>query len=256
MNKKTTIWIVSGMTGVLVLAVIYSFYFRSPSPFPTNEHLIEELQDTFPAFPEVGDSEILEVFDVGERKKYVPLVTSEGSYGSSYWVWDKYKWKVESVDTKGGPRIWKANKGDPSTYHIVWNIHPNDRVKYIDFHVLRDRGYSIANGTDETYYPRIQMKQTVSLEEKSYGVLQLPKEWASFVSGLNDTYAAQQPDLFFNQLYTEQQVSFGWIPYDTNNEEIFPNHSVNGSGFSNGGGDAFAYLSILNEYDLEVWSGE
>jgi hypothetical protein len=134
---------------------------------------------------------------------------------------------------------------------LVWNIHPDDQLKQIKFYVIRDRGYSITGGANETYYPRIQMNLIVSLEEKSYGVLQIPKEWASFITSLKNTQSAKQPNLFFNQFSAERQVFYGWIPYDRNNKETFTRQSVNGNGYSNGGVNT-DYLMILNESDVEI----
>lgn len=50
--------------------------------------------------------------------------------------------------------------------------------------MIRDRGFCITDDTIETYYPRVQLHQTVSFEEEAYGVLKIPKEWATFVTSI------------------------------------------------------------------------
>ncbi|MFD1739473.1 hypothetical protein ACFSCX_23610 [Bacillus salitolerans] len=252
MNKKKIVYFGSGIVVALFSVMIYSFYFSSPSPFPSEEELIEEMTKVF---PEAEVSQIREVIDVTDREKFVPIVTKKDSYGKSFWVWDKYKWQVTYIDMTGNPLIWKANEEDPSTYHIVWNIHPDDQLKHIKFYMVRDRGYRTTEGTYETYYPRVQMDQTISLEKKSYGVMQIPKEWSVFITSLNNAQFVQQPDLFFTNFYSEQQVFYGWTPYGQDNKLSFPENSVNGTGYSNGGVNT-EHVMILDENEIEIWKEE
>ena len=146
--------------------------------------------------------------------------------------------------------VWKINKKDPSSFHLVWNIHPEDQLSSINFYFIRDRGYHGAEGI-ENYYPRVQMEKKVSLQEKSYGVLQLPDEWVTFMNSFIKVESAKQPNLFFNDFPPEQYMFFGWIPYEQTDKESFPEGSVNGSGFSNGNVD-IEHVMILNEVDIEL----
>ncbi|MBE4910576.1 hypothetical protein IMZ08_21285 [Bacillus luteolus] len=249
MNKKKFVYIFIGLIFVLISTFIYLSYFSHPSSFLSEKQLIEEINSTF---PDANVNKIQGIFDVNEKNKYVPFISNNNSYGKSFWVWDKYKWRVAYIDTTGEPHIWKVNKRDPSSYHFVWNIHPDDQLKHINFYMIRDRGYSYTQVTKEMYYPRVQMQQTVSFEEETYGVLKIPEEWATFVRSINDTQLAKQSnlDVFFNQFSWEQHVYYGWIPYDQENKEAFPEKSVNGSGYSNGDIE-IDYVMILNEWEVE-----
>ncbi|MGD6968302.1 hypothetical protein ACQCVP_17875 [Rossellomorea vietnamensis] len=249
MNKKKKIYILSGIVMVLVLSFIYLSYFSVPSSFPSDKQLIEEMNQRF---PETNAEQIQEVFTISEKHKYVAYRSNGGSYGKSFWVWNKYKWDLVYVGTTGEPRIWKVDKKNPSTYHIVWNIHPEDKLKQLSFYMIRDRGYSITDGVKEIYHPRVQMNETVLLEENNFGVLKIPAEWASFVKSVNDTQSVNQSpmDSFLNQMSADQLISYGWNPYEQGNRETFPRKSVNGSGYSNGEIE-LDYMMILNENEIE-----
>lgn len=235
---------------VILSTFTYLIYFSPPASFPSEKQLIEEINNTF---PEAEVTDIQDVFDVGDRQRYVPFKSNETSYGKSFWVWDKYRWRVRYIDTVGEPQLWRINKNDPSSYHIVWNIHPDDQLKEIQFYLTRDRGYSIRENTKETYYPKVQMRQKISIEGEGYGVLKIPKDWVDFVNTINDTQAAKQSrfDALLTGISAEQQVFYGWIPYDGANKVAFPSNSVNGSGYSNGDID-LDFVMILNESEVDI----
>ncbi|MCA1032538.1 hypothetical protein LCL95_16115 [Bacillus timonensis] len=249
MNKRLVVYLFSGLIIVCISIFVYLSYFSLPSPFLSEKQLAEEINSTL---PEAKVEEILGVFDVGERYKYVPFKSNEDSYGKSFWLWNQNKWQVAYIDTTGEPHIWKVNKRDPSSYHIVWNIHPDDQLEEVDFYMIRDRGYSVRDGTKETYYPRVQMRQTVSFEEEAFGILKIPQEWSTFVASINDTHSAKQShlDAFFNSFAAERQVFYGWIPYGRENEETIPRKSVNGSGYLYGDIE-LDFLMILNGSEIE-----
>ncbi|WP_456272505.1 hypothetical protein [Bacillus sp. AK031] len=249
MNKKKMLYILGGIIIVLFLLFIYLSYFLVPASFPSEKQLIKEINQTF---PEANAGQIQGVFNITEKHMYVPYRSNRDSYGKSFWVWNKFKWDLEYVETTGEPRIWKVNKKNPSTYHIVWNIHPEDKLKQLSFYMIRERGYTITDGVKETYHPRVQMNDTVLLEENKFGVLKIPAEWAAFVKSVNETQSVNQSpmDSFFNQMSADQLISYGWVPYEQGNRETFPRNSVNGSGYSNGEIE-LDYLMILNEDEIE-----
>lgn len=246
---KKRLWTLIGLSIVVLLssAMIYWFYFSAPDPFPTNEKLVEEINSVF---PEAVASEIQDTIRVDERNILVPFISHKNDYSLSYWVWKKQKWSVASIDTKGRPMVWKMDKNDPSAYQIVWNIHPDDQLSSIHFYLIRDRGYHISEGI-EHYYPRVQMVKKISLKEKSYGSVQLPEEWVTFMNSFIKVESAKQPNLFFNGFFPEQYMSIGWIPYDQADKEIFPERSVNGNGYSTGSID-MEHVMILNKVDIEI----
>ncbi|GLB59899.1 hypothetical protein [Cytobacillus sp. NCCP-133] len=135
------------------------------------------------------------------------------------------------------------------TYHIVWNIDPLESVDYIKFFLIRERDYRDIGGTAEYYDPRVQMEKKVSLWNRSYGALALPKNWTVFMKEFIEVELDKKQGLF-DQLFPEQYRYFGWNPYDANRKEIFPESAVNGSRYINGDID-LEIISILSEIDLE-----
>ncbi|MBS4201689.1 hypothetical protein KHA93_18970 [Bacillus sp. FJAT-49732] len=245
MKKK--LWIFVGIIFTMSSAITYWFYLSKPAPFPKKEQLVEEINSIF---PEAAATVIQDTIPVDEHHVLVPFISKEDHYGLSYWVWHKHVWKVAFIDTNGEPRLWKVDRNNPSSYRIVWNIHPEDHISSIHFYLLKDRGYLITEGK-EYYYPKVQMKESVSLQEKNYGAMQLPENWVTFMNTFIKVESAKQPNLFFNDIFTEQYVSFGWISYDQTNKEAFPERSFNGGGaYSNENVD-LEFLMILDKEELE-----
>ncbi|HHW36272.1 MAG TPA: hypothetical protein GXX18_03120 [Bacillales bacterium] len=248
MTKKWLwIFVSLGIFVVLISVSIHWFYYSNPATFPTNEQLVEEINSVF---PEAAASVIQDTIPVDGHHVLVPFISNNDDYSLSYWVWQKHKWRVTSIDTKGRPMVWKIDRNDPSSYQFVWNIHPDDQLSSIHFYLIRDRGYRITEGV-EHYVPRVQMMKKVSLKEKSYGLMRLPDEWVTFMNSFLKVESAKQPDLFFNNFFPEQYMFFGWIPYNQADKETFPERSVNGNGYSNGKIE-LEHVMILDKGDLET----
>ncbi|MGG4498966.1 hypothetical protein [Brevibacillus reuszeri] len=218
---------------------VYWFYFSKPTSFPTNEQLVEEMNSIF---PEVSANIIQDTIPIDERHVLVPFISKKKDYGLSYWAWKNHKWKVASVNTKGQPMLWKPNINDPSSFYFIWNIDPKDQLSSIHFYLIKDRGYHITKGI-EHYSPRVQLEKRVSVQDKSYGLMQLPDDWVTFMNAyIKVDSAKQSPD---------RDMFFGWIPYDQKNNELFPEGSINGTLYSNGNVD-LEYVMILNKGDIEI----
>ncbi|WP_442598111.1 hypothetical protein [Neobacillus sp. D3-1R] len=244
MMKKRLLFLIA--VGIFLLFIVYWFYFSKPTPLPSNEQIVEEINSVF---PEAAANFIQDTITVEERYVLVPYISNKGEYGLSYWAWKKHNWIVESIDTRGEPKVWKIDRNDPSSFHLVWNIHPKDHLGSIDFYLIRDRGYHITNG-NEYYYPRIQMEKKVSFQEKSYGLMQLPEDWVTFIKTSAKVESAKQPNFLSHNFFPDQNMFFGWIPYDQTNKEVFPEGSVNSNSYSNGN-LTFEYVMILNKKELE-----
>ncbi|MCJ8008695.1 hypothetical protein ACFFF5_08770 [Lederbergia wuyishanensis] len=247
-KKKLLMFVGIGIIFMLSSALTYWFYFSKPVSFPNKEQLVEEINKIF---PEAAATVIQDTIPVDERHVLVPFISNESHYGLSYWVWKKHKWRVAFIDASGEPRLWKVDRNNPSSYHFVWNIHPEDHLSAIDFYMLKDRGYLVTEGK-EFYYPKVQMEESVSLREKPYGALQLPEEWVSFMNTFIKVESAKQPNLFFNDIFTEQYVHFGWISYDQTNKESFPERSFSGGGSYSNDNVNLDFLMILEKEQLEV----
>jgi hypothetical protein len=251
-NKRKIVYIISVLTFLLISTVVYLSYFSQPSTFLTEQQIIAEINKK--PHLKANVKEVQAILTLSKRNIYVPFITSDDSYGKSFWVWDKYRWRLAYVNTGGSPRIWKVNNNDPTSYHVVWNLHPEDQIKHVKFYMIRDRGYSTTGGEDRKYYPRVQVQQTISLKEASYGVLKIPKEWATFVTSINETHATSS-DVFFNFMPTERQVLYGWALYNEQNELTFPSKSVNGRS-SKSGEIELEFVRFLNDSEIEKSSND
>ncbi|SER06218.1 hypothetical protein SAMN05216232_0131 [Virgibacillus subterraneus] len=246
MTKKRVSLIAICVIILLSLFLLYWFYFQEPQAFPADEQLVDQINEIFPK----ADAEtIQENIQLDQEHVFVPFLSSENNYGASYWVWERNKWKPSYIDTTGEPTVWKIDKEDPSSFHLVWNLHPDDQISYADFYLIRDRGYHISNG-EHTYVPRIQLEDSVALEEESYGVLQLPEDWRSFMTQTNKLALAQNPHVNFTSLLPDVHAYIGWTPFNEDNEITYPDNSVNGHGYINGDINT-DFVRIIEEAELE-----
>ncbi|WP_188456025.1 hypothetical protein [Virgibacillus oceani] len=246
MTKKRMVLIVVSILILLSLFFTYWFYFSKPTAFPTNKQLATRINTLF---PKANAETIQDTIELDSEHAFVPFISGEDNYGTSYWVWEKHKWKPSYIDTVGEPVVWKTDKDDPASFHIVWNIHPDDQISRANFYLIRDRGYHISSG-EHTYVPQIQMEKNVRFEGKSYGTIQLPDDWCSFMTQSNKLALAQNPNRYNSSLIQDLSVYIGWMPLNDSNETTFPENSVNGSGFSNGD-NHINFMRILDKSELE-----
>lgn len=231
----------------LTTFLVYWYFFWPPKPFPSNEDIVREMNRTY---EEAGAKVILDRLFVDEHHVVVPYISTNEDYGLSYWGWRNHKWQVLTIDTKGEPKVWKVKGNDPSSFAIVWNVDPNDQLQEIQYYLIRNRNYGMTNGV-EHYFPKVQMKKEISLKEKSYGVLQLPEDWALVLNSVLIEEGVGQSSLFFNNIFPLQNAYFGWIPYDQTGKEAFPEQSVNGNTYVVG--DIYQeHVMIMNKVDIEI----
>lgn len=246
--KKKNMWLLIAFGIVLLTTfLVYWFLFWPPKPFPSNEQIVQEINRTY---EEAEAKVIQDTLFVDTHHVVVPYISANEDYGLSYWRWRNHKWQVISIDTKGEPKVWKVKGNDPTSFAIVWNAHPDDQVQAIQFFLLRNRNYVMTNGV-EHYSPRIQMEKEISLREKSYGILHLPKDWALVLNSILIENRGGQSSLFFNDFYPLQNAYFGWIPYDQSGKEAFPEQTVNGNSYMVDDIDQ-EHVMILNTVDLEI----
>lgn len=243
-KKKGIVFLAAGLLLVGSLAIYSSYIANIDSP-PKEEKVISEINS---AMEEADASEIQDFLLVDQRHGVAPFQSNEGQYGMSYWKWSITGWKVVGVRTQGEPRMWKLDENDPSSFHIVWNINPEDQLQKLDYFYIRDRGY-FGNETKERYYPSILMKTVVSLKDKPYGIMKLPKEWVQVMKA--DTSGSQRPlNMLMDEFNPGLYASFGWIPLNENGKDAEFNLPLNGS--SNYNGDIHdEYMKRLSREDLE-----
>lgn len=244
---KKKLFIGIGILAALLAAAAYCFYFAEPADFPENEQLLVDKINNL--LPQANASVIQDILFVDEHHALVPFISDENDYSLSYWVWINRQWNVDSIDTNGHPMLWKVDHNDPSSYRIVWNIQPDDSIGFIEYYLIRDRGYFIT-GEMEQYDPKIQMVETVSLEDESYGIMKLPEGWTAFIHSLKEAESAKQPGLL-DYFHSQQYMYFGWLAYDQDHEQAFLEGSLNSYGYSSGEVD-LEYIRMMDKREIEI----
>ncbi|GKU76480.1 hypothetical protein [Paenibacillus sp. L3-i20] len=205
---------------ILVLAALYAFrnYDGKPGHFLSVQDTLESINNYY---VEAGANEILDVIHLDSSHVYVPFISISGNYSMSFWIWDRMKWRVVAVDTNGYPYIWKLSQSDPTKQFIMWNTHPKKPISEIDFYLIRERTYHIENGVS-FYTPRVQLRQSASMKESTYGTLTFPKEWQEIAEV--DAYAKREDSGILSTLIGNNQISklyVGWLPhYNGNSEDL------------------------------------
>lgn len=253
MSKKNKVTLTIFIIVVIFSVFLYWLYFSKPTSFPTNEQIVQEINTMF---PKAKADVIQDTIFLDDRHVYIPFISERNDYGYSYWKWHFGDWKIARIETSGSPNLWKIKESDPSTYHITWNIHPNDKLTSNDFYLMKERNFQVSenyslfsNSRLESYSPKIQMKQTQTLQEKSYGTMQLPDEWVSIIKADMKLDVTPSSNLFFMYM-GHDQFYIGWKPHSQNVDDSFPGHSLNGSIYSNLNIDVES-IRFVNGPDLE-----
>ncbi|MFX3675208.1 MAG: hypothetical protein ACE3JQ_12305 [Paenisporosarcina sp.] len=245
MTKKK-LWMIAVGVPLLSVIIIYWFYFSKPAAFPENNQLLKSINQMF---PEVTENVIQETIFLDEHHAYVPFMSEAGNYGMSFWVWEKHKWNVDSINTSGHPHLWKIDENDPSTYYFVWNIRPDEQVEYMKLFMKKDRAFHITDGIEE-YTTGIQMEHKVLLSEESYGVSQLSKDWVSVIDSHLTNLKGKQPNMFFNTNIPEHTLYFGWTSFNDLDRVTFGN-STNSSSIFRSGNERIEFVRILDKLEIE-----
>lgn len=209
--KKPMLWVAAAAICVLIL--VYWFFFSQPDSFLEKDQTVESINKSS---PRAYAREIQDVVAIDNKHMLVPYISKQKNYGLSYWEWEFHQWKLKGVENSLRPNIWMTDVNDPSSYRIVWNIAPEQKLHSLDFYLLMKRGYS-SSADRAAYQPKIQMNKTVALTQKSYGAVPLPKEWIDFLTSMQK----QNPDQLNSILY--QDIQLGYIPdRELNEENIHP----------------------------------
>jgi hypothetical protein len=230
---------------VLLSGLVYWFYYKDPKPFLNDKALSREITSRM---DRVQVKTIQDKVFLDERHVFVPYVTKNNKYGMSYWEWKNNKWRLLHGSSTGGPRLLKLDLDKPSTYYFAWNIHPSDKMESINFYLLKERSYRISN-SNHLYQPGILLKHSLELSDKTYGVLKLPEEWASYLLTSNSYEKSTHPDSILGRFIPTPTNYFGWMPSGVDGREKSLDHTLNGSSFTSD--EIVEHIMFLSEQDLE-----
>ncbi|PFA62797.1 hypothetical protein CN378_17280 [Bacillus sp. AFS015802] len=243
MNKRKILFLAGGLLVIGLLAAYWLFVGNEDS-LPEEEEIMAGINAT------LSNAEATEVQDflkVGKNHGIAPFRSDNGGYSLSYWERNLTGWKVKAVRTDGEPGMWMVDEDDPSSFHIVWNIPPENRVKTLQYYFMRERGYSIS-GEEQHYVPGILMKMEVSMEEKTFGVKKLPREWV-YAMTLSDG-SERQGAYFWEEFSPGLHSAYGWIPLDAGGKEVEWKESMDSSSYYNGD-IREEYMQRFSEEQLE-----
>lgn len=239
------------VTAILLIAAAILFFWHydgQPGPLPDYEEAAAEINEALSPFDLRAEAkQILDMIQLDRRHVFVPYITKGGHYAVSFWVWEKHKWRVGSVDTDGGPRIWKLSENDPSRHYLLWNMRQEGQISDFSLYFIRERNAGRSNGIDY-YTPRIQMEHSVDLDDHPYGAIPYPEDWIKLIKDEQKHSRKKRQTLFsFEQQY--DNASIHWMP--TIREEpldvsIFSTRSVIFLDNMN-----FDFVMFLNEEQLE-----
>lgn len=243
---KKKLWLVVGVSVLLLsVVIVYWFYFSKPDSFPGNEQLVKKINSLY---PEAEADVIQDTIMLDEHHAYVPFISKQGNYGMSFWAWKKHKWNVSSIDTSGGPSIWKVNERDPSTYHFVWNGRSESQIQKLNFYLQIKRNFQISEGIEE-YTPGVQMKKELNRVEISRGIVKIPEEWVAVLNSFSELESAKQPSMF-DAMFPDSPLFFAWNAYDDQDKVTFDGMQSVGSSFS-GGDEQIEFVRFLDEMEME-----
>jgi hypothetical protein len=245
MGKRTKIFI--GLCLVVILSsIIYLFYYpKNGTAFPSESELTSIINSTH---PNARIKQIQDVIQVDDHHYFVPFLSKDGEYCTSYWEWQANKWKVLNIDTSGEPKVWKIDKNDPSTYHFIWNLHVDDKISDVKFYLYRDRNYHITDGI-ENYFPKIQMEKSLSVKEVSYGVEKISRDWTTVIDSFEKLESSTIPS-YMDEFDVNRYVYFAWTPYEQSGIEAKTMYSVGGHSFTNDDIE-LDFVRYMDKRDLE-----
>ncbi|MBD8498571.1 hypothetical protein [Paenibacillus arenosi] len=249
MYRRKKQWTIAG--GVLLAVIFSCIWFiwlpsSHPSPIPSRQAMLAEIRKH--SFG-VEAQEIVDVISLDDRHVYAPYISKEGSYGQSFWRWDRNQWVMGGILDKGEPYVWELD-GKPSKQYIVYHVDPQDEVGMLKYHLLRGVHYQITDGW-QRYTPSVQMSISVPVQERRYGAIPVPNDWIRVMEEEARINRSERSSDIFGWMASSAQVRIVWHAYDRKGKETFAEHSVNGSSYWDGG-LALRFISSINESELEV----
>jgi len=243
--NKTWIISISSLVVLAVAVIVFLVIYTKPTAIPEHEKLVEDINQ---AFPGGAAREIMDVIYIDKEHAFIPFLSIRGDYSFSLWEWKFDQWELMNINTNGFPILWKLEK-DPSSYYIVWNLHPDDGVEELHMYLNRQRNFFSSSASGKHYYPSVQVKHPISVKDRTYGVMKLPDNWVHILKAIEPTQNVQNSLFTFNHVST--QLNIKAIPYDGEKGKVFPERSVNGSQYTSGNFN-FQHIFIMNEAELDV----
>ncbi len=218
----------------------------TPTAFPTEEELVSRMNSAMSR----TDIEIQDILFLDDEHVFVPFIVTDDIRGVSYWSWEKDKWILNEIEDRGEPKLWRLDPSDYSTAFLVWNVQPKEYPVEMAFYLIQDRnargGYAY-----NSYTPRIQMEETVMVEETSYGILRLPTTWQTVIKEATIGQNLSSSDFFDFYDYHTDSIYVGHLARNLKGEiDYFDTQNYTSSYQFNT--IHLDYVQYLNDIDLEI----
>jgi len=242
-NKKIVFILFSILLMIPIILLVNYLIPHKPKAFLTNKEIMKEIKEFD---PEYDVNTIQDHVFIDKKHVFVPYLSKENDYGIINWSWNKNDWEIASIETNMfGPLLWKIESNHSIKYYLLWNMNPSSQLQKINFYLTRERQYFVSNGVSK-YEPKIQMKFEKELNERSYGVLELPKNWENIMNDETFSISQNQSNLFFSSITPPTSFIVKWLPLDKNNKTKLPINSDSGHGTGNGG-NQIDFVQLVNE---------
>ena len=227
-------------------AAVYLFYYISPGPFPDHDTLLKGINE----YTNVDAFTIQDIIKIDARHAFVPFISENGLHGFSCWVWDTYRWRPARVSSWGRPEVWKLKENDPSTYYVVWNLHPQEELTELKFYLLRDRGGHQSGGS-EVYEPRVQLEASLSFAGNTYQVMPFETTWVNYLEQFLKVKSKMQSPNGYTLFPVQSGVCYGWMAVDAAGNSQQLEHTRQGDTLRSDNAIEIGYMTHLMNKDLE-----
>jgi hypothetical protein len=221
-------------------------YSQEPKPFLSHKEIRQKIVENYPDY----DVDTIQdhVFIV-KKHAFVPYKTKSNTYGLVNWIWNENNWKITSIaENMSNPQLWKIYSSHSYKYYLLWNMNPKSYIEKMKFYLTRERQFYVNEGISK-YEPKIEMKFEKKLNENSYGLLELPKNWERVMNDDAFVNSPNQSNSVFFQFNQQPSMMVKWLPLDKNNKKKMPIISNGERSYGNGGND-IDYIQLVDENAL------
>lgn len=229
---------------LLPFIALYYLFFTKPEAFIQEQEIIDEINAIDNS---IKVETIEDIVKLDDTNYFVPFTAKGGEAGMGYYRWSKAAWRLIVFESNHFAHVWQLNKNDPTTKYIVWH-YPKDSVDQMELYLMKDRYYSISDGTNHYYEPKVQLQQHID-GSKNYGAVNVSDEFAD-VMQLLELPQSQKNDIF-GWNFPPENYSLR-LNFLKDNEETYPTFN-NGSGsYWTGAADAkIDFLPSIEKPELE-----
>ena len=226
-HKKTVIFISILILLIAVSGIGWHYYFSEPDPFLPEEMIIDQINE----YHQLEVAEIQEIIFLDEQHVVVFFISTDEMYAQAFWKWQDNDWLLSGHNAMGSYTVWNLNESD---LYLIWNVRPDPTLSYVEIIGQRERQYRTTR-VNKYYYPALELTKRIYVESEKYGVEEISGVWKEVIVDLQQT--SDQVDDFLTISSPPTEVTFGWVPYGSNEKILsVDDYAVSAFGSRFGGG--------------------